>query len=56
LEPNLLAAGRSFPGEECQRIGEIGAGEIEDREEVRRQRAAVVEEGVERVGDVAGSR
>jgi hypothetical protein len=35
-----------------ERIGEIGAGEPEDGHECWRQRAAVVEEGVERIGDV----
>ena len=52
LERDLLAAGRGFAGELAQRIAEIAAGEAEDREEAGRQRAAVVEEGVERGSDV----
>src|SRR5262245_29362465 len=53
LEAHLLRPGRRLAREECERIGEIGAGETEDGEEVGWQRAAIVEEGVERVGDVA---
>src|SRR5262249_61949932 len=52
LERDLLAAGRRFAREQRERVGEIGAGEAEDGHEVGRQRAAVVEEGVERVGAV----
>ena len=52
LERDLLAAGRGFAGELAQRIAEIAAGEAEDRHEAGRQRAAVVEEVVERAGDV----
>ena len=53
LECDLLAAGRGFAGELAQRIGEIAAGEAEYADEAGRQRAAVVEEAVERAGDVA---
>src|SRR5262249_5978049 len=53
LERALLRAGRRFAREQRERVGEIGAGEIEQGEEIRRQRAAVVEECVDRIGDVA---
>ena len=53
LECDLLAAGRGFAGELAQRIAEIAAGEAEDADEAGRQRAAVVEEVVERGGDVS---
>src|SRR6516164_8178666 len=49
----LLRAGRRLAREQRERVGEIGAGEPEDRHERGRQRAAVVEERVERIGDVA---
>jgi hypothetical protein len=53
LKPNLLRAGRGFSGEQRERIAETDAGEPEDGDESRWQRAAVVEEGIERIGDVA---
>ena len=53
LECALLRAGRGFAGELAQRIGEIAAGESEHADEAGWQRAAVVEEAVERGGDVA---
>src|SRR2546430_12606891 len=53
LERRLLRAGRSFPREQRERVAEIDAGEPEDVRERGRQRAAVVEERVDRGGDVA---
>ena len=52
LECDLLRAGRGFAGKLVQRSGEIAAGEAEERHEGRRQRAAVVEEVVDRMADV----
>jgi hypothetical protein len=52
LECDLLCAGRGFTGQLVEGIGEIAAGEIEQRQESGRQRAAVVEEVVDRVADV----
>src|SRR6516165_3838248 len=53
LERALLRAGRRLAREQRERVGEVGAGETEDGHERGRQRAAIVEERVERVGDVA---
>src|SRR5262249_19600816 len=53
LKRRLLRAGRRFARELRERVAEIDAGEPEDIHECGRQRAAVVEERVERVGDVA---
>jgi len=53
LKRRLLRAGRRFAGELRERVAEIDAGEPEDIRERGRQRAAVVEECVDRVGDVA---
>ena len=53
LERDLLAAGGGLARELAQRIAEIAAGQGEHGHEAGRQRAAVVEEGVERGGDVA---
>jgi len=52
LKRRLLAAGRGFAREQRQRVGEVAAGEIEDRKEVCWQRPAVVEEIVDRIGNV----
>jgi hypothetical protein len=52
LEAGLLRAGRGLAGELRERVAEIGAGQSEDGDEAGRQRAAVVEEAVERIGDV----
>jgi hypothetical protein len=52
LERAFLRAGRCLAREQRQRIGEIAAGEAEERAEVGRQRAAIVEEAVDRGGDV----
>src|SRR3954467_6922223 len=52
LEAGLLRAGRGLAGELRERVAEIGAGQSEDRDEAGRQRAAVVEKAVERIGDV----
>jgi hypothetical protein len=38
----------------AQRSGEIGPGQAEQRQEIRRQRAAIVEKAVDRSGDVVG--
>src|SRR5262249_15353227 len=48
LEADLLRAGRCFAGDLRERVAEIGASEPEDGDETGRQRAAVVEEIVER--------
>src|SRR5262249_61337782 len=48
----LLTAGRGLARDQRQRVGEVAAGESEDADEAGRQRAAVVEETVERGGDV----
>ena len=53
LEGDLLAAGRGLAGELAQGIAEIAAGETEDADKAGRQRAAGVEEIVERARDVA---
>src|SRR5262249_61168787 len=53
LERALLRAGRRLAREQRERVGEVGAGETEDGHERGRQRAAIVEERVERIGDVA---
>ena len=52
LEAGLLRAGGGLAGERRERVAEIGAGQSEDGDEAGRQRAAVVEEAVERIGDV----
>src|SRR5262249_60172737 len=52
LERALLRAGRGFAGKERQRAAEIAAGEAEQAREGRRQRAAAVEETIDRAGDV----
>jgi hypothetical protein len=52
LEADSLRAGGGFAGELAQRIGEIAAGEAEDGHEGGRQRAAIIEKGVEGVGDI----
>jgi hypothetical protein len=52
LKRDLLRAGRGFAGQLVQRGGEIVAGEIEERRKRQRQRAAIVEEVVDRVADV----
>ena len=52
IEGGLLRAGRGFAGKLVQRSGEIVAGEVEERHEGRRQRAAIVEEVVDRMADV----
>ena len=49
---DLLCAGRGLTGELVQRSGEIVAGEAEERNEGRRQRASIVEEVVNRMADV----
>src|SRR5262249_21568524 len=53
LERRLLRAGRRFAREQRERAAEIDAAEGADARECRRQGAAIVEERVERVGDVA---
>src|SRR5262249_20387481 len=53
LKRRLLRAGRRFARELRERVAEIDAGEPEDMHGRGRQRAAVVEERVDRVGDVA---
>src|SRR5205085_7539025 len=52
LERDLLRAGGWFAGELVQRGGKVIAGQVEQRRERQRQRAAVVEEVVDRVADV----
>ena len=52
LEADFLRAGSGFAGELAQPAGEIGAGKPEDAHEARRQRTAIVEEIVERIGDI----
>src|SRR5262245_27050604 len=52
LEADLLRVGGSFAGQLAQRVGKIAAGEAEDSHEGGRQRAAAVEEVVERISDV----
>ena len=52
LECDLLRAGRGFAGKLVQGVGEIVAGEVEERHEGRRQRASVVEEVVDGMADV----
>jgi hypothetical protein len=49
----LLRAGCRFARKQRERVGEIGAGEPEDAHEAGRQRTAVIEEGVERLGDIS---
>jgi hypothetical protein len=48
----LVGAGRYLTVQLSQRTGQIGAGQIEDRHERRRQRTAAIEEIVQRIGDV----
>ena len=52
LECRLLCTGRGLAGKLVQRNGEIVAGEVEERHEGRRQRAAIVEEVVDGMADV----
>ena len=52
LEGGLLGAGRGLARKLGERIAEIAAGQAEHAHESRRQRAAAVEEVVERIGDV----
>jgi hypothetical protein len=52
LETDLLRAGRGFAGKLVQGSGEIGAGQPIERHECWRQRAAVVEEVVNRAAGV----
>ena len=52
LERALPRAGGGFAGQERERVREIAAGEAEHVHEIGRQRAAVVEEAVDRRGDV----
>src|ERR1700730_7356161 len=48
----LLSAGRDLAREERQRTGEVAACQTKQGEEIRRQRAAIVEESADRIGDV----
>src|SRR5262249_33055195 len=52
LEADFLRTGRGLAGKLVQGSGEIGAGQPIERYECRRQRAAVVEEIVDRAADV----
>ena len=51
-KPTFCAPVAASPESWLERVGEIAAGEAEERHESRRQRAAIVEEVVERIADV----
>ena len=52
LEADALGAGRGFARKLVQGVGQIAAGQTEQRHEARRQPAAVVEEIVNSVADI----